>query len=106
MLDYNYLTISYMFGRPGREEIYRFEVPKSELIRFAGKFPEDFVIKKCLEYYENETEETKKEMEYSYEVFGANDIYMLAADRKASAGTVKKHNKRVNTQKEEEYGLV
>ena len=80
MLDYNYLTISYMFGRPGREEIYRFEVPKSELIRFAGKLPEDFVIKKCLEYYENETEETKKEMEYSYEVFGANDIYMLAAE--------------------------
>lgn len=36
MLDYNYLTISYMFGRPEREEIYRFEVPKSELIRFAG----------------------------------------------------------------------
>lgn len=34
------------------------------------------------------------------------DIYMLAADRKTSAGTVKKHNKRVNTQKEEEYGLV
>ena len=33
-------------------------------------------------------------------------ISMLAADRKASAGTVKKHNKRVNTQKEEEYGLV
>lgn len=80
MLDYNYLTISYMFGRPWREEIYRFEVPKSELIRFAGKLPEDFVIKKCLEYYENETEETKKEMEYSYEVFGANDIYMLAAE--------------------------
>ena len=47
-----------MFGRPGREEIYRFEVPKSELIHFAGKLPEDFVIKKCLEYYENETEET------------------------------------------------